>query len=1020
MKSVKLFLAILLCSAVFIPPAYAEEEKVIVRLPEFIIFSEEQLQEEPVKRPEKAAPFKDLKGLKEEVQAPDSETTINAEAKEKLKKTTPSQMTTGWVHGNSVALFLMRITGEEPPDEAIFKSALYFFKNEDYKKAIDAFKKTIKKYPKSDYVPAAAYWIAESYYAMGRRDEAIAVYEDIIGKYPVSDYWDYAHYSLGWLYVNEGDYKKAIRYFTKATQSPVSNLAYSAQFWVGDCLMRLKRYEDAIKTFNTLSYPTVTSDLLKEDVFFDGVEKLLAGKVTYREFISRFPFPESLIINTAMYGLGIAGGGIETAGVSFQKGGMKGIKDVTWGIRVNTDMKYLEAAVYRTALAYIALNKMDKAREEARRLKGIDPQTLFSDFIELEVGLYYYKRKDITAALKIFQGLSMGTLQKEIVPIAEFMIGEILYKEGRLIDALSSYEKAERNEERPILGNIASYKAAVILYQRKDYKRVLERLQPLKNKRSLIRYKDDINYMIAESLTGIEKYDEALSHYQAIPNASPLAEKVQYGRAWVYYKKGMWKEAAEAFNVFLDRYHQSPLREDALFRIADSYLNLKDFKGYYNTYAQFLREYPKSGLNAEIAFQAGLSLYRVEKFDDAANIFRNIITTAPRSKEAEEASFRLGWTYFRMNDYKRAISEFNSHVTNHPKSKYITEALLKIGDSYYNLKEYPRALEYYNNIKAKYPNSSQSKDAEYGAILAYKQLGNSEAAMSEAEGFVKKNPKMTMSLTLQFQMAEELEAKKKMGEALIAYRKALALSETSEFADVALYRIGRILFEGRELHNAISELNRLISQYPKSTYAADSRYKIAEAFFLLGEYEQAIGKYKDFISLYSENPNTSEAMLKIAQSYDKAKKGDDAIKAYNEFIKRFPHHKMVPAVYLALGRHYYDKMDKKSAAGAYQKATDLPDDEMAAEAQFRLAELALSEGRNDDAKIEFMKVYYLYPDIDKWASLSQLKTAEIYEKEKKAETAFALYQRIMDKAKSKEDVKKASDAAKNIGGTINR
>ena len=88
MKSVKLFLAILFCSSIFIPPAYAEEEKgkVIVRLPEFIIFSEEQLQEPPVKRPEKAQPFKDMKGLKEDIQAPDSETAPDIEAKEKLKR----------------------------------------------------------------------------------------------------------------------------------------------------------------------------------------------------------------------------------------------------------------------------------------------------------------------------------------------------------------------------------------------------------------------------------------------------------------------------------------------------------------------------------------------------------------------------------------------------------------------------------------------------------------------------------------------------------------------------------------------------------------------------------------------------------------------------------------------------------------------------------------------------------------------------------------------------------------------
>ena len=47
----------------------------------------------------------------------------------------------------------MKITGEEPADEAVFKSGLYFFKNEDYKKAVDAFKKVIKNILKANLSP---------------------------------------------------------------------------------------------------------------------------------------------------------------------------------------------------------------------------------------------------------------------------------------------------------------------------------------------------------------------------------------------------------------------------------------------------------------------------------------------------------------------------------------------------------------------------------------------------------------------------------------------------------------------------------------------------------------------------------------------------------------------------------------------------------------------------------------------------------------------------------------------------
>ena len=1023
-KIIKRGIFIFLCTlAAAIAPSFAEEEreKVIIRLPEFIIFSEEQLQEAPPAKPEKAAPFKDLKGLKDDVAAPDSMTTPDARAKESLKKTRPSQASTGWVYGNSVALFLASITGEETADEALFKSGLYFYKNEEYKKAVDAFKKLIRKYPKSEYVSASSYWLAESYYAMGNLKDAVDAYEDTIKKYPESDYWDYAHYSLGWLYVNEGDYNKAVFYFTKATKSPVSSLAYSAQFWVGDCLMRLKKYEDAIKVFHTLTYSGITSKLLSEKTFAEGIEKFVDGKENYREFISRFPFPQSLLINTALYGLGVSGRGMESGGISFQRADIKGIKNVVWGISINTDMKYLEAAMYRTALAYIALNKMEKAREEAKRLKQMNPQTNFSDYIEFEVGVYYYKNKNKKDALKIFQFLARNTLQPDLAPVAEFMVGEMLYQDGKVNEALSSYEKAEKNPERPLLAIIASYKSSIILYQKQEYDRVLKKLQPVKGKPILARHKDDINYLIAESLSVLGKYDDALSSYQTIPNSSPLAEKVQYGRAWVYYKKRLFKEAIESFNIFLDKHPKSSLREDVLFRIADSYLGLKDFSAYYNAYVQLIKEYPESSQNNWIALQAGLAMYKEEKFEDSAAVFRNIVTRTPKSKEAEEASFRLGWSYFRMNEYKKAASEFSNHVTNYPKSPFIAEALLKMGDSYYNLKEYTKALQYYNHLKYKHHNSPFVKDAEYGAIVSHKQLGNSEAARAETERFVKKNPKAQISITLQFQAAEELEAKKRLGDALLAYRTVLSISETSEFSDIALYRIGRILFETREFYNAISSFNQLINNYPKSAYLTDARYKIAESYFQIADHENAITHYKKFVSLYPDNANTPDAIFKTAAAYGRLRKTDDAIKAYNEFVKRYPEHKITPNAYLLLAQYYHnDKMDKKTAAAFYQKATEFQNEEIAAEAQFNLGELALAEGRSDDAKIEFMKTCYLYPKIEKWGSLAQLKTAEIFEKEKMYTAAHAIYQRIMDKSKNKEAVQASGEKIKDLKETVNK
>ncbi|MEO7320170.1 MAG: tol-pal system protein YbgF, partial [Nitrosospira sp.] len=67
-----------------------------------------------------------------------------------------------------------------------YESAYSLFKTARYQDAISHFKKFLKSYPGSSFVPSAHYWIGNSYYAMRDFKNAISTQEKLISAFPDS------------------------------------------------------------------------------------------------------------------------------------------------------------------------------------------------------------------------------------------------------------------------------------------------------------------------------------------------------------------------------------------------------------------------------------------------------------------------------------------------------------------------------------------------------------------------------------------------------------------------------------------------------------------------------------------------------------------------------------------------------------------------------------------------------------------------------------------------------------------
>lgn len=83
--------------------------------------------------------------------------------------------------------------------EAEYQASRLPFLKKDYESAVQASQQFIRRYPKSEFVPNAWFWTAESLYLLGRLEEASRLYAKVVQDFPQSFKVETARYRLSLL-----------------------------------------------------------------------------------------------------------------------------------------------------------------------------------------------------------------------------------------------------------------------------------------------------------------------------------------------------------------------------------------------------------------------------------------------------------------------------------------------------------------------------------------------------------------------------------------------------------------------------------------------------------------------------------------------------------------------------------------------------------------------------------------------------------------------------------------------------
>ncbi|MBI4641446.1 MAG: tetratricopeptide repeat protein [Candidatus Tectomicrobia bacterium] len=921
-------------------------------------------------------------------------------------KTAPDVTNPGCLFGN---IFTRSIAKAFIGDEAQYKIGLYQYYNRDYAGAIEAFSLLEKESPKSLLLPSALYWKAEAYYQLGQQDQALKEFKYAAELFPQGGFGDYALYSAGWLSLSQHLYQEAANYFAQfLSLHSGSGIVPAVQFLYGETLFELDKYEEAAKIYEAFLEKFPQSRYATDAQFWRAESLYRAGQFAKaRELYQQFmkAYPKNPRAEDAFYSIGWSLVKLNDFSAALETFG-KFLTDYP-------QSKLLDSILYGRVKTSLGLGNIERANQEYGQLLDRFPKSPWLDDSLTEIGWYYFEKGNYPRAIEVYQALLKPGFGDEFQQVATFVVGESYYQQGLYEKALPFFTLAEALQDKRLAEHSSFRKALSFLHLKRDGEAASQLEKYLKEfPGSAFTY--EARFWLAEARSGEKKYAEALEAYKSIPQESARYEDALYGKGWVSYQQGKWKEASQEFETFVKDFQGSAFRVDALYRLAECYFNLKNHDGSIATYKQVIAEYPQHQLARDALFRIGWVQYRREAFPDAIASLSKFLRENRSSDLADDAQYWLGMAYFSQKDYSNAALEFEELIRKHPKSEFVVPTMLKLGDIAYNETRYRDAIEAYRRVVREAPRDQEVTDAEYGMLISYLQLGDHARFFEGSREFIEKYPSSPLSVTLQYQAGEVLSASKRYNEAIAVYKEVFRRFETSDIADDALLRIADLNLTSGKVSEAIGAYKELLSTFKESELRADAHFGLGRAYQILKDDQAALAEYLDLISNYQGSGVIPQALHNIGVIKANAGEIEEARGYFQKVLQEYPQDPVSFLSHFQLGLLYQKEKRFVESIEYFKVATGSSDPETNAAAQYAIGESYFLMGNFQESGREYLRVVYLYPEQTGWWEKALSRAGESYEKLGKWRDAEAIYLKILNESKSKEFTQMARERIEKI------
>lgn len=524
-----------------------------------------------------------------------------------------------------------------------------------------------------------------------------------------------------------------------------------------------------------------------------------------------------------------------------------------------------------------------------------------------------YEQGDYQTALEGFLQLDNDPVFKPLVP---YYVTQIYYKQKKYDEVIEygprALQQAEANNTKrvPEIARLIGDSYCI----KGKYAEALPYLEQYHAATAKADITREDYYQLGFAYHRTGQWQKAIDAYSNCDKENDdLHQLASYNMGECYLKLGQKEYARNAFDQASRMEFNKEIQEDALFNYAKLAFELSynPFHEAITAFEDYLNKYPNSPRRDE-AYEFLLNVYmKTRNYDKALASLDKIQNKDARVKEAYQVvAYNRAVELFQSEDYINSEKYFDKVFTYNMNPTLSADARFWKAESKYRQKEYAASVQRYNDFlseSAAY-NSDFYGLANYGQGYAYFKMGNDENNDETALNFYSKAStafRKYVDGTHGKETAKVNDAYLRIGDCFLVtknYAQAIAYYDKVAGNDIAGKEYAMFQKAMSYGYNGQNEqkawvLKSLLTEYPDSKFIVEAKYEIGKTYLSENRLSEAKTYYNDVLTKHSTSQYTKYVLRDLCLVY--VKEGNDAKvkETWTELKTKYPNDPVLKEAY---------------------------------------------------------------------------------------------------------------------------
>jgi TolA-binding protein len=722
-----------------------------------------------------------------------------------------------------------------------------------------------------------------------------------------------------------------------------------------DGLLRRDMYELAAKEYLALSVKTNSPNreaiLFRLGECYRKMKRKDDATKTYQQIISEYPksdqVPRAKLQQTLLY-----------KDSEREEDRQKAVQLFESLTTPSTPLETRGAALYHLGGTLEQLNRTQEAVKRYEQIIQTLPNTDFSLFASLRLA-YILSRSSVAEeqrrAMGVYLDLIYKSKNQEVAEEACYFAAQFALQNKKHEESANLFQTLRvKFPKSAFLKRGAVYAGFANLYA-KRYKEALDVLADLP-KDVPAGTQEEILYIKANALNNLEKGSEALvcydqlltqfpqgqyaasSHHQRIltvAKAGKHEEVLKLAAAflnppaelrpslyWLQYESALELKrddlAIQNLRLLVEKCPTSPLMKDALYQLARTLQHKESWQAATDYYRKFAELFPQDPLAPNALFAAGACLIRHGQSDSGLREWTILLATYPKSSMVPETLYQKAFQELRSKNTRAANISLDEFSRRFPADKRIGEVLYWRGNLLHQTNELVEAEKMYRAALA----SAPQKDVERETMLALGLLMLQTDKKSDAADLFRVLLDSPIVERLGPDriawLAEQDGEAGKFDEALRACTVLLKMNADKGWKQTAYTIQGRLYRKKGQRDPAMKAFADSLATGATTVYGTEAALNLGEMYSDIGKKDEALAYLNDAATRASSQDQLSwraRAYASLARLAERNNDREGALRYYMSVSILFNDTVLVPAC-MKKAITILDALDRKEEAKA--------------------------------------------------------------------------------------------------------